>query len=99
MELSFAGVLYAWHEDRPDSWVFVALPPEVSRQVDDSLTPPPRGFGSVRVEVSVGSSTWRTSLFPSKPLDSYVLPVKKAVRRAEQLDVDDVAAFTIRVLD
>lgn len=97
--ISFEGSLFAWHEDQPDSWAFVALPPELSREVDDSLTAPPRGFGSVRVEVTLGSSTWRTSLFPSKPLDTYVLPVKKAVRRAEAIDVDDTATFTIRVLD
>ena len=50
-EHAFEGRLYPWHDDRPDSWVFVAL------------------------------------------------PVKKPVRRSEQLDVDDVATFTIRVLD
>ena len=99
MELSFDGTLHAWHEDRPDSWVFVALPPSLSRQVDDSLTAPPRGFGSVRVEVTMGGSTWRTSLFPSAPLDTYVLPVKKPVRRAEELDAGDVATFSLRVLD
>ncbi len=97
--ISFEGTLFAWQDVRPDSWALVALPPELSREVDDSLTAPPRGFGSVRVEVTVGGSTWRTSLFPSKELDSYVLPVKKAVRRAEQLDMDDSATFTIRVLD
>ena len=97
--LTFEGTLFAWQEERPDSWALVALPPQLSRQVDDLVSTPPRGFGSVRVEVTVGSSTWRTSLFPSKPLDAYVLPVKKAVRRAEQLDVEDVATFTIRVLD
>ena len=97
--LTFEGTLFAWQEERPDSWALVALPPELSRQVDDLVSTPPRGFGSVRVEVTVGISTWRTSLFPSKPLDAYVLPVKKAVRRAEQLDVEDVATFTIRVLD
>ena len=98
-ELSFEGTLYPWHEDRPDSWMLVTLPAALSREVDDALTAPPRGFGSVRVEVTVGASTWRTSLFPSRELDSYVLPVKKAVRRAEQLDADEPATFTIRVLD
>ncbi len=97
--LSFEGTLFAWQEERPDSWALVALPSDLSRQVDDLVSTPPRGFGSVRVEVTVGSSTWRTSLFPSRPLDSYVLPVKKAVRRAEQLDIEDMATFTIRVLD
>jgi hypothetical protein len=99
MERSFEAALFAWHDDRPDSWALVALPREVSREVDDSVTALPRGFGSVRVEVTVGSSAWRTSLFPSKELDTYVLPVKKSVRRAEQLDMDDTATFTIRVLD
>ena len=41
-----------------------------------------RGFGSVRVEATVGPTTWRTSIFPSKESGSYVLPVKKAVRTA-----------------
>jgi Domain of unknown function (DUF1905) len=99
MEHRFEAQLYAWHEERPDSWVFAALPADLSRRIDDELTAPPRGFGSVRVEVTVGDSTWRTSLFPSKPLDTYVLPVKKGVRRAEQLDVGDSAPFSIRVLD
>ena len=53
----------------------------------------------MRVEVTAGASTWRTSIFPSEELDSYVLPVKKPVRRSERLDVDDIALFTIRVLD
>ena len=96
-EHSFEGELYPWHEDRPDSWLFVALPPDLSRQVDDELTAPPRGFGSVRVEVTVGGSTWSTSIFPGK--ETYVLPVKKPVRRAEGLDLGDAATFTIRVLD
>jgi len=73
IELSFEGTLYPWHEDRPDSWVFV--------------------------EVRVGDTTWRTSLFPSSQSDTYVLPVKKPVRRSEELDVGEPASFTIRVLD
>lgn len=96
-EGQFEGELYPWHEDRPDSWLFVALPPPLAEQIDDSLTAPPRGFGSVRVEVTVGGSTWSTSIFPTK--ESYVLPVKKPVRRAEGLGLGDAATFTIRVLD
>jgi hypothetical protein len=96
-ELSFEAELYPWREERPDAWIFVALPPEMARLVNDSVTAPPRGFGSVRVEVTVGDSTWRTSLFPAD--DTYVLPVKRPVRRAEEIDVGDVALFAIRVLD
>lgn len=98
-EHSFEGELFPWDEHAPDSWVFVALPRAVSDEIDDALTGPPRGFGSVRVRARVGATEWTTSVFPSKPLATYVLPVKKAVRRAEGLDVGDVAAIGLQVLD
>jgi len=47
-----------------------------------------RGFGSVKVTVTLGQSTWQTSLFPDKD-GSWFLPVKKPVRLAENLDYDD----------
>jgi hypothetical protein len=52
----------------------------------------------VRVEVSIGSTTWRTSLFPDSKRATYVLPVKKAVRSAERLGDGSAAAVTLRVL-
>jgi hypothetical protein len=33
----------------------------------------------------VGSTTWRTSIFPARKTGTYLLPVKKAVRTAEHL--------------
>ena len=95
----FDGQLFAWDEDAPDSWVFVAVPAEVSDDVADEVEGrAARGFGAVRVLVSVGASEWETSLFPSKELGAYVLPLKKPVRRAEGLEPGDVATFTLEVL-
>lgn len=97
--LSFTAPLWAW-QARPDSWVFVTVPPDQSAAIEDAVAAlPPRGFGSVRVEVRVGGSTWRTSVFPSSEEECYVLPVKRAVRRAEDLDVGDDAEVELRVLD
>lgn len=95
----FDGQLFPWDEASPDSWVFVALPRDLADRIDDEVSGPPRGFGSVRVEVGVGASHWTTSIFPSKELGTYVLPVKKSVRRAEDLDSGDVATFSLAVLD
>jgi len=50
----------------------------------------------VRVEVTVGATTWRTSVFPDKR--GYALPVKKAVRRAESLDIGDSARVTLELI-
>ena len=77
------------------SWVFVTLPEVIDEEVR-LLSGPRRGFGSVPVEVTCGSSTWSTSVFPSA--DGFVLPLKGAVRRAELLEVGSPARFTLRLL-
>jgi hypothetical protein len=82
-----------WEYPGEASWHFLTLPEECSDEIkaitDDG---PRRGFGSVRVEVTVGPATWSTSIFPSKQTGCFVLPVKKDVRtRAGLAPGDDVA--------
>jgi len=49
-----------------------------------------RGFGSVKVTVTLGATTWQTSVFRNKD-GSWFLPIKKPVRIAEDLmDGDEV---------
>ena len=95
-EWRFNAPVWRW---RDGSWRFVTVPEGVSDEVDEVVGDSTGGFGAVRVEVTVGGSVWRTSLFPSTQSGAYVLPVKKAVRVAEGLDDDDVAEVTIRLVD
>lgn len=66
------------------SWYFVTVPELISDEITDLTEGRRKGFGSVRVAVTVGESTWQTSVFPSKD-GTYVLPVKKPIRQAESL--------------
>ena len=43
-----------------------------------------RGWGSLQVEARIGAARWRTSIFPGDG-DSWLLPVKRAVRKGEGL--------------
>jgi hypothetical protein len=47
--------------------------------------------------VTVGTTTWRTSVFPDSRRKTFVLPVKKAVRATEKLEDGEVAAYTLTV--
>jgi len=87
--------VWRWREG---SWRFVTLPEDVSDEIDQVVGDAAGGFGAVRVEVTVGGTVWRTSLFPSAEAGAYVLPVKKAVRVAEGLDDDDLAEVTVRLV-
>ena len=66
-------------------WHFVTLPTGVADAIDEEVGER-AGFGSIPVEVTVGASTWKTSIFPDKQSASFVLPVKKSVRASERLD-------------
>jgi len=80
----------------PGSWHFLTLPAELSEDI--VLEAGPReGFGSIRVKVSIGSTTWRTSLFPDAATGSFVLPVKKQVRRSEGLHAGAMCGVTLEV--
>lgn len=84
-----------WEHSGEAAWCFVTVPPDVSDDIRMSGAEP-AGFGSFRVEVTVGTSVWRTSVFPAK--ECFVLPVKKAVRRAEDLEVGDPVHVRLKVL-
>jgi hypothetical protein len=75
-----------WEYPGAASWFFVSLPEDVADDIADLVDGRPRaGFGSVRVQVTIGDSRWDTSVFPDKSRGTYLLPVKKAVRKAEGL--------------
>lgn len=94
---AFDATLYAW-DARTDSWVFVDVPFDIADEIEDVQTGPRRGFGAVKVEVTVGATTWRTSIFPSKERRTFILPIKRAVQSAESIGPDDTAHVNLRVL-
>ncbi|MFN8074222.1 MAG: DUF1905 domain-containing protein [Kineosporiaceae bacterium] len=98
LSFEFTAQLWPW-DARVDSWVFVTVPEDVSDEIADVADAGPRrGFGAVKVRVSVGATTWTTSIFPSKEQAAYVLPVKKAVRTARGLAVGDTVTIALEVL-
>ena len=93
----FHAQIWEHAPDEPGSRHFLTLPVDVSDDV--AFEAGPRGgFGSVRVEVSIGPSTWQTSLFPDTKAGTFVLPVKKPVRHANSLRAGDSCEVRLEVL-
>jgi hypothetical protein len=99
MVIVFDAELWIWDARRGDSWTFVSLPVEESEDIRELVGGPRRGFGSQRVRVTVGASTWTTSIFPDATRGTYVLPIKRAIRQTEGLAVGDIAAVTVELVD
>ncbi|MBW3650391.1 MAG: DUF1905 domain-containing protein [Actinobacteria bacterium] len=80
-------------------WHFLTVPAELSEEIEVRTSCQRRGFGSVRVRVTIGVTSWTTSVFPDKKRGAYVLPVKKDVRRAEDFAAGDRVDVTLELLD
>ena len=91
----FEAELWLWAA-RSSSWCFVTLPVEAADEIKFFVSNR-NGFGSVRVDVQIGESKWQTSIFPDKASNSFVLPIKKSVRNAENLTAGDTASLTVHV--
>jgi hypothetical protein len=93
----FQAELYLW-DARTDSWVFANLPEDIADEIEDLQVGPRRGFGAVKVEVSIGDTTWRTSMFPSKQAATFVLPVKRAILKDQDLKPGDHPTFELELV-
>ena len=98
MIVEFESEVFRWDAREDSSWFFTAVPPELSEDIRE-LPRPPRGFGSVRVRARVGATEWTTSIFPDSTSGTYVLPLKKAVRDAENLVDGGPLTVRLHVLD
>ena len=79
-----------------NSWHFVTLPGEIADQIKFVWQKQP-GFGTVRVKVRIGAMQWQTSLFPDKASNGFLLPIKAAVRRNENLIAGDTLNISLVV--
>ncbi len=80
------------------NWHFVPITKKVGMEIKALFGKSVRGFGSRKVEVTIGQTIWQTSIFPDSYSGSYILPLKAAVRKKEDIEVGDVVTFIINVL-
>jgi hypothetical protein len=93
----FDAELWLWDARQGDSWTFVNLPGDASAEIREVAGAMPRGFGSVRVTATIGATSWKTSIFPDAKAGVYVLPLKKAVRKAENIEAGDIATVKVEL--
>lgn len=99
-EYVFTAQLWVWDARRQDTWTFVTVPTGITAAIEDLAEDrsPRSGFGSVKVEVRIGATTWRTSVFPDSASGCFVLPVKQSVREANGVEAGDRVVVVLRVV-
>jgi hypothetical protein len=90
---------HVWLHTGEAAWHFLTLPTDVADEIDLLTEGEKRGFGSVKVRATIGTSTWETSIFPDTKAESYVLPVKKPVRTKEGIEDGTEVAVVLELVD
>lgn len=91
---SLCGTVFIWPGDAAQ-WYFVPLPKRDGQKIKQLFGSASRGFGSLPVTVTVGTTIWKTSIFPEKTSGSYSLPLKAEVRKKEDIAAGDTITFTL----
>jgi hypothetical protein len=91
--IAFEGEIVAWRGPTP--FLFVPVPQEHVAELRYAAREASYGWGCVPVLARIGQTDFTTSLFPRA--ETYFLPVKVAVQRAEQVGLGDRVATVIAI--
>lgn len=96
---SFTGKCWVWH-GKQGAWHFLTLPVDKSEEIkffDENMHEKRRGWGAVRVVVTIASTSWETSIFPHSAAGAYILPVKADVRKKEKIAAGDAVTVELKI--
>lgn len=87
-----------WLYQGAAAWHFLTIPEKQSKEIKKTFEGKSRGWGSLPVEVTLGKTSWKTSIFPDKKSGTYLLPLKADIRRKEGVAHGDTVSFVIKVI-
>jgi hypothetical protein len=93
LEVGFSGELWYWRG--PPPWYFIPVPEAECGMLHDVSEFVSLAWGMIPVTVRLGSSEYDTILFQKD--GRYLVPVKAAIRRAQDLDEGDRATVQLTV--
>jgi hypothetical protein len=80
-----------------NAWRFVGVPEKEGKEIKERFGARAKGWGSLPVSVTLGNTTWETSIFPDKTSGSYLLPLKAKVRKAEHIADDATVTYILEI--
>ena len=94
MNINFNGKIWFWKGPAP--WYFVTVPPQQCRELKAISGVVTYGWGMIPASVRIGKTKWKTSLWPKD--DSYIVPIKASVRKAEKIEEGDTVTIQLEVM-
>lgn len=93
MQLTFESTIIYWRG--PSPFFYAPVPESHVADIRRAAKLVSYGWGMIPVEATIGGVSFVTSLFPKD--DTYLLPIKAAVRKQTGVTVDDVIAVQMEI--
>lgn len=94
MEIEFSAEVWEWRGPAP--FFFVSVPEEGSAEIESVAGEVSYGWGCIPVIGTIGSTRFETAIIPKDGL--YAVPLKVAVRRAEDIEEGEVVTVTLVIV-
>lgn len=79
------------------AWHFVHIPKKDSEKIKKEFGQNAKGWGSLPVLITLGKTSWKTSIFPDKKSGTYLLPLKAEIRKKEGIFAEDKITFSLTI--
>lgn len=94
MQLEVTGEVVAWRGPAPHH--FVRIEDDEAALVSETAAAVTYGWGMVPVRLTLGATTWTTSLWPKD--GGYLVPLKAEVRRREGVALGDLVTVRVEIV-
>ncbi|MFN8145796.1 MAG: DUF1905 domain-containing protein [Bacteroidia bacterium] len=84
-----------WKYSGPAGWYFVSLPKKISKEIRTHFKSVEQGWGRLPAKIKMGSTEWQSAIWFDTKQDTYLLPLKAAVRKKEGLTEGKKTTVTI----
>ncbi len=78
-------------------WTIVSLPKALADEIRNNFKCLEQGWGRMKIAAKVGNSEWQTAIWFNTKLDTYILPIKAAIRKKEKIALNEDVKVTVWV--
>lgn len=79
------------------NWHFFTIPKKESIELKEVYKGLTKGWGSLPVQVTIGKTTWTTSIFPDSKSGTFILPIKALIRKKEEVYEGDACTVSFSI--
>lgn len=95
MKIHYTFESMLWQHASPGGWYFISLPADIASEIRENSGWQEQGWGRLKATARIGNSEWETAIWYDTKHQTYLLPIKAAIRAKERLQVNTFVQATL----